>query len=280
MSSSRREATARKARQNRYNQVLDKIFFDRFKPGSESVDFERDHLIEAAATLGIKLPKNLGDIIYSPRFRTPLSDDVLATQPEGMEWRIELAGRSRYRFVLGRQNRIRPNPSLIRTKLPDATPELIARYALDDEQALLAIVRYNRLIDIFLGITTCSLQNHLRTTVRGIGQIEIDEVYVGVDAAGGHYVVPVQAKGGRDQVSVVQTAQDIKACEEKFPGIACRPVSVQFMAEKVIAMFELTFQDDELRVLQERHYLLVPQDELDPSQVRAAGLRVARPPGS
>lgn len=48
------------------------------------------------------------------------------------------------------------------------------------------------------------------------------------------------------------------------------------MAEKVIAMFELTFQDDELRVVQERHYLLVPQEELDSSQVRAAGLRSQR----
>ena len=58
-------------------------------------------------------------------------------------------------------------------KIPDATPEIIAAYALgDDEQALLAKVRYNRLIDIFLGLTTYSLQNHLRTYVAGMGQIE------------------------------------------------------------------------------------------------------------
>jgi len=48
------------------------------------------------------------------------------------------------------------------TKIPDSTPELVGAYALDDEQALLAIVRYNRLIDIFLSLTTYSLQNHLR----------------------------------------------------------------------------------------------------------------------
>ena len=222
-SSGRTKGAGETAGQNRYRQLIDKIFFDRFTAGDTAVAFVRDDIMEAARALGIELPRNLGDVIYSFRFRTAFSDRLLATQPEGMEWRIELAGHGRYRFVLGRQNRIRPNPSLIRIKLPDATPELIARYALDDEQALLAVVRYNRLIDIFLGITTCSLQNHLRTTVRGIGQIEIDEVYVGVDAAGGHYVVPVQAKGGRDQVSVVQTAQDLKACEEKFPGIACRP---------------------------------------------------------
>ena len=41
-----------------------------------------------------------------------------------------------------------------------------------------------------------ALQNHLRTTVAGMGQVETDEIYVGVDRSGSHYVVPVQAKGG------------------------------------------------------------------------------------
>ncbi|WP_058868439.1 hypothetical protein [Chloracidobacterium thermophilum] len=44
--------------------------------------------------------------------------------------------------------RIVPDPNLTETKLPDATPGLVSRYALDDEQALLAKVRYNRLIDM------------------------------------------------------------------------------------------------------------------------------------
>ena len=65
--------------------------------------------------------------------------------------------------------RIKPREDLITISIPDATPELIRVYALDDEQALLAIVRYNRLIDTFLGLTTYSLQNHLRTTVKRIG---------------------------------------------------------------------------------------------------------------
>ena len=34
------------------------------------------------------------------------------------------------------------------TKILDATPGVIARYALSDEQALLAILRYSRMVDI------------------------------------------------------------------------------------------------------------------------------------
>lgn len=270
MAKGAKAALTPKGAENRYRLLIDRVFFERYAAGATVVAFRRTDIEKAAAALGMALPKNLGDVIYSFRFRVPFSDRLLATQPDGMEWRIELAGGGVYRFVLGRRNRIVPNPALVRTKIPDATPEIIAEYALDDEQALLAVVRYNRLIDVFLGVAAYSLQNHLRTTVKGVGQIEIDELYIGLDSVGSHHVAPVQAKRGSDQVSVVQTLQDIAACAEKFPGLRCRPVSVQFMAGKVIAMFELSVQDGEVRVAQERHYQLVPRGELDPEQVRGA----------
>jgi hypothetical protein len=203
------------------------------------------------------------------RFRIPLPSEILATQPPGMEWIIEGAGRSAYRFRLVRINRIVPRAELVRIGIPDATPELIRAYALDDEQALLAIVRYNRLIDTFLGLTTYSLQNHLRTTVKGIGQIEIDELYIGLDKRGCHYVIPVQAKGGKDQIGIVQTTQDIRFVEQKFPGLRARAVAAQFMDGEVVALFELALVDDEVRVVEERHYRLVPARDLDRAAIRA-----------
>ncbi|MDO9128199.1 MAG: endonuclease, partial [Parvibaculum sp.] len=141
-------------------------------------------------------------------------------------------------------------------------------YALDDEQALLAIVRYNRLVDTFLGLTTYSLQNHLRTTVKGIGQIEIDELYIGLDKYGCHYVIPVQAKGGKDQIGVVQTTQDIRFVAQKFPGMRCRAIATQFMSDGIVALFELTLKNDQIKVVDERHYQLVPADQLDQKAIR------------
>jgi len=84
-----------------------------------------------------------------------------------------------------------------------------------------------------------SLQNHLRTTVKGIGQVESDELYVGLDRRGCHYVLPIQAKGGRDRLGAVQIEQDIALCAEKFPALLCRPLAAQFMDDEVIALFEL-----------------------------------------
>lgn len=259
---------AKAVRPNRYKIIIEIIFFNHFGEGVTEFEFARDEIKAVAAEHDIKLPDNIGDLPYALRYRIGYPDRILATQPDGLEWIIEGAGRARYRFKLVKAQRILPRTDLVRTAIPDATPELIRAYALDDEQALLAIVRYNRLIDTFLGLTTYSLQNHLRTTVKGIGQIEIDELYIGLDRRGCHYVIPVQAKGGKDQIGVVQTTQDIKFVEQKFPGVRCRAISAQFMEDGVVALFELTLQDDELRIVDERHYKLVPASELDQISIR------------
>lgn len=253
---------------NRYQQLIEGVFFDGYRNGTTQFEFAREELEAKAKQLGIKLPKNLGDVVYAIRYRTELPARILTTQPSGREWIIEGAGTARYRFRLVSATRISPREDLVKIGIPDATPELIRAYALDDEQALLAIVRYNRLIDTFLGLTTYSLQNHLRTTVKGIGQIEIDELYFGIDRNGCHFAIPVQAKGGKDQIGVVQTSQDIAFVEQRFPGMRCRAVSAQFMADQSIALFELTLQDSEVRVVQERHYRLLPANELDQSAIK------------
>ena len=252
--------TADKA--NNYAQIVEKIFFDRYRPGMTEIEFERDDIPDAAQKLGLPRPKNVGDVIYSFRFRRSLPETVLATQSENLEWIVELAGQAKYLFRLVREARIIPNPDLLEVKIPDATPEIVAAYALSDEQALLARVRYNRLIDIFLGVTAYSLQNHLRTTTKDIGQLEIDEVYVGIDSTGSQYILPVQAKGGTDILSPVQTRQDIACCTEKFPNLVCRAVSAQFMVSDLIALFELTELHGEVKILRERHYRLVPAEQV------------------
>jgi hypothetical protein len=170
-------------------------------------------------------------------------------------------------------SRIIPNAELLAIKIPDATPEIITANALSDEQALLSKVRYNRLIDIFLGITTYSLQSHLRTTVPKMGQIEIDEVYVGVNRNGQQFVVPVQAKGGNDRLGTIQTAQDVACCREKFSTLTCRPVAAQFMADDIIALFELVMRGDEVKIAEERHYQLVPADFIQPEDLKSYATR-------
>ncbi len=254
---------------NRYSSLVEHIFVARYKTGRTEVPFRREDLTKAAKALRIVLPKNLGDVIYSMRYRTSLPEAITKTQPSGKEWVIEGKGKSEYAFRLVPMSQIVPNSQMAAIKIPDATPEIVGAYALSDEQALLAKVRYNRLLDIFLGAAAYSLQNHLRTTVADLGQVEIDEIYVAIDKRGRQYVVPVQAKGGNDRLSSVQTKQDIACCREKFPELICRAVSAQFISTDLIALFELGTSGEEIHILEERHYKLVPADQISRDELRA-----------
>jgi len=247
---------------NRYSAIIEKLFFSKYENGLRELTFQRDELEKFASTLRVKLPKNLGDLIYSFRYRTQLPDSITSLAGENETWIIRPSGRSRYTFVLVKNILIRPNEHLAVTKVPDATPGLIAKYAFSDEQALLAKVRYNRLIDIFSGVACYSLQNHLRTTVPDMGQVETDEIYIGVDKKGAHYLFPVQAKGGKDKLSIVQIEQDFAICAAKFPLVLCRPIAAQFMDEGVIALFEFESGENGITIASERHYKLVPAKEV------------------
>ena len=244
-----------------YDRIIEAVFLDHYKPGSMGFDFDRTELESTAGKLGLPV-KNLGDIVYSYRFRTRWPDVIAETATPEMAWRIDGAGKGKYRFRLGKISRIAPREDLRAIKIPDATPEIISHNALDDEQALLAKIRYNRLVDTFMGITAYSMQNHLRTTVEGIGQIEIDEIYVGVNRHGTQFVVPVQAKRLSDKVGATQALQDIACCAQKFPGLVCRPVAAQFIDNGVIAMLELVEDDGDVKLVEERHYRLVPAAEI------------------
>lgn len=265
----RREAGM--ANPNRYERIIQRIFDQKFRPGDVEVAFSRDDVIAAAKDLAIELPKNLGDVIYSFRYRVALPPDVNAKAPEGGEWVIRPAGRSQYRFVVVPAGSARITPDMSRTviKVPDATPGLISRYALNDEQSLLAKIRYNRLIDVFTGVACHSLQSHLRTTVPGIGQVETDEIYIGVDRRGVQYVFPVQAKGRNGHISPIQIEQDVALCKDKFPQLVCRPIGAKFVDDARIALFHFDVGKDGVRQIAEKHYRLVAPDDISEGDLEA-----------
>jgi hypothetical protein len=246
---------------NRYTKIIEKIFVNNYRAGAHEVVFKREEIVHVAKELKIALPKNLGDIVYSFRYRANLPELIIKKAPRGKQWIIRPKGKGLYAFMATGQTNLIPQ-AMAEIKIPDATPGIIAQYALSDEQALLAKVRYNRLIDIFTGITCYSLQSHLRTAIHDIGQVETDEIYIGLDRRGAHYVIPVQAKGNKDKLGVVQIEQDFALCEEKFPSLICRPIATQFINDKTIAMFELEETENGVKISVERHYRLVPQEQM------------------
>ena len=261
------------AKANRYIQVLERLFFEKYEQGATRISFEREELTQIAEELGLDPIKNLGDVVYSFNFRLPVPDSMARLAPQhsqGKSWVIRHVGRSRYEFSLGIREAT-PNPNLERIKVPDATPGIILQHALTDEQATLAKVRYNRLLDIFSGVTCYSLQSHLRTSVDGIGQIETDEVYVGISESGAQHVFPVEAKGESEKIGAVQIEQDFKMADEKFPHLLCTPIAAQSLDENTVCLiaFTITSDNDDVRIKAEKHYKLVSPSEITPDELKA-----------
>ena len=83
-----------------YASIIERIFESKFRPGLREIDFEREDIVTFGKKLKINLPKNLGDLIYSFRYRAALPDSIQSKAGKGEAWIIRPAGRAKYRFVL------------------------------------------------------------------------------------------------------------------------------------------------------------------------------------
>lgn len=259
---------------NRYEEILARIFKAKYRKGQARIRVERTDFDKAADGLKIDRIKNLGDIVYSVRYRTELPDEIQATAQANCEWIILGAGKGAYEFRLARKAKVVAADPDTREqiKILDSTPEVLALYAPSkDEQALLTRVRYNRIIDIFLGLTCYSIQNHFRTTVDNIGQIEVDEIYIGFNKQGAHFVIPCQAKSPGDKFGIVQVYQDIALCAAQYGNAIARPVGLQFTGAHSLAVLELSVREENeilsLKVVDEKHYLFVKSNGINDAEI-------------
>lgn len=51
-------------------------------------------------------------------------------------------------------------------------------------------------------------------------------------------------------------------CKEKYPNLVCRALAAKFTAGGTIALFELTIEGDSVKIVQEKHYGLVPESSI------------------
>ena len=85
-----------------YAAIIAEIFRRKYRKGDDEVRFERDEIERAAISLGIQKPKNLGDVVYSFRYRKRLPASILRTEPRDRSWLILGDGDAKYRFRLAR----------------------------------------------------------------------------------------------------------------------------------------------------------------------------------
>jgi hypothetical protein len=275
----RREATQTHGQSSRvYVPILRRIVESKYTEGATRIEFTIREIKEVAAELGIEVG-NAADVIYRMRSRTRLPDDILDlgfTVLRGI-------GRGRYALEIGGEALVHlpdhavfdhndQTPLPVRRLLPEDPAEL-------DEQGLLTMMSYCKLLDHFTGLTVYRLRSHVRKSVPNVGQAELDEIDVGVALREDEVpvVFPLEAKAADEVINRVQVATAVAYCETYFVGHEIRPIVVKLTRDGVFHMLEFraTTSLAGLRIVHSHGYRL----NLSPMQrelIRATGATLDR----
>jgi hypothetical protein len=248
-----------------YVPVILKIFRDRYRPGASSVVFSLDDVRNAVEAVRAVSPtpdlissRNPADVIYRMRSRTKLPDEIL---DRGFHI-LRPIGRGQYQFERGTSGIIEPpettpistidnTPMPVRRLLPPTVAEM-------DEQAVLSVVGYCNLLDHFTGMKIYRLRSHVRKSVPGVGQAELDAIDVGIAAAEDEIpvVFPIEAKATADALNRVQVFNMIMYAKHYFPGLKVRPLAMKVSADSLIHFmeFNVAAKAADLRVIKAASY--------------------------
>ena len=228
-----------------YDKVIETLFREKCKGKSGNelavIDFNKDEVVAIAKKLRITI-RNVPDIVYTYRSRSSLPDSIRAKG----NWFIQPKGKGKFAFVRTKRDPfIQIQEGLASIEILNALPEIVEKYTAYDEQGLLSTIRYNRLVDVFTEITCFHLQSHIRTTVKG-GQIEVDDLYIGIDQDGVTYILPLEAKSPdeRDKLNWVQASNMVLYARQKFPHLICRPLAAKPIDRNRIYLMEFENNPD------------------------------------
>jgi hypothetical protein len=230
-----------------YVPVILKIFRDRYRPGASSVVFSLDDVRNAVEAVRAASPdpdsissRNPADVIYRMRSRTKLPDEIL---DRGFHI-LRAVGRGQYQFERASSTIIEP-PTTVPTSAIDSTPMPVRRLlpptvAEMDEQAVLSVVSFCQLLDHFTGMKIYRLRSHVRKSVPGVGQAELDAIDVGIATADDEMpiIFPIEAKAAPDALNRVQVFNMVMYSKHYFPGLKVRPLAVKVSDDNRIHVME------------------------------------------
>lgn len=259
-----------------YTPVLLELFRSKYRPGDSEVSFTLEEVRAEVQRQGLEV-RNAADIIYRMKSRTILPEEI---RNNGFHI-LAITGRGRYALRVGDTTLIDYPDDDVFYEVVDRTPPQV-RALLDadfgslDEQGLLSVLRYNDLFSDFLGVRTFHLKGHVRRSVPGVGQAEVDDVHVAVvgiaEGEGQTFVVPVEAKAKDDPVNRVQIAMQIRYAHHSFPGLPVRPLTVKLFPDGLVLFIEFnpTTEPNDLEISRYRYYRVVDASPgPDESSIRA-----------
>jgi hypothetical protein len=208
---------------------------------ADHIDFPRHFLLEQAKKRNIGNP---ADIVHRFKGRGALPEELVAMGFAG----LEAIDRDTLRLVRYSPNIALPTklskPLLVRNLVPTSVWE--AGFP-RDEQALMAITRYSRLVAFLLGLQDCNhVVTHWKTRLVDGTQVEIDDFYLGSEPTRGRQVaVPVEAKLRADQIQAGQIVGGSRLARERYPSAQVVPVAFAYLDATKTMVLALQFGESD-----------------------------------
>lgn len=241
---------------NRYEAIILHIFMENYRHTDTPICFTKDGLRAAAESLLIDLPKNLSDVVYALRYRSPIPAAIQQTAHQGQEWVIETVGRGKYWLIQRPCQKIEANPEVLDFLVEDQTPSIVRDFGMKGAPLLECMLRKNQILASFLGAPVEHLQSHVRASVTGIGQVEIGSLFFSPE---NDTITPVCLVARPGEFNLNKASQAMKFAAEHYSQLDCRLVVAQLLTDRKIALFELYGSPERPRVLQEAHFSLAPR---------------------
>ncbi|RDJ27395.1 hypothetical protein DWF00_10575 [Bosea caraganae] len=177
---------------------------------------------------------------------------------------LRAVGRGRYQFEKASSgiidtpvNELTPaidqTPMPVRRLLPETMAEM-------DEQALLSVVGYCSLLDHFTGMKVYRLRSHVRKSVPGVGQAELDAIDVGIAAGEDEIpvVFPIEAKAVSDELNRAQIFNMIQYAAHYFPDLKVRPLALKVDYQSAVHLieFNVATRPGDLRIVRSASYAI------------------------
>lgn len=251
--------------------VILKLFMDRWRPGASTVVFSLDDVrtaveaVRATSTEPDRISsRNPADVVYRMRSRTVLPKEIL---DKGFHI-LRAVGRGRYQFEKASSGIIEvpvnalvaaidQTPMPVRRLLPETMAEM-------DEQALLSVVGYCKLLDHFTGMKIYRLRSHVRKSVPGIGQAELDAIDVGIASGEDDLPVifPIEAEAVSDELNRVQVFNMIQYAAHYYPRMTVRPLALKVDYQSAVHFmeFNVASRPGDLRIVRSASYVINTSD--------------------
>jgi hypothetical protein len=244
-----------------YTPILLAVFRRNYVEGATAVEFTLEELRAELAQAGLQA-RNLADLVYRMKSRTVLPEEITS---KGFRI-LEIRGRGRYALTVGESTLIAYPDRTEIVDVHDRTPYAVRRLLADDfgntdEQGLLSVLRYNDVFSHFLRVQVSHLKGHVRKSVPGQGQVEVDDVHVAL--SGGLddplILIPVEAKAKDEPVNRVLIAMQVKYAHYAFPGLVVRPLTVKLFADGVVLLMEFnpSTEPAELAIVKSAYYQML-----------------------